>query len=149
MARKSAELELALKELELSARRVEQEVEALRRQAGLDEATQKQERQRTRAALQLEEERSKADAARAEREVALLKARRAVENDLSEGRVKERLIERLPEIAAALPRPEELRAVNINADGGGVGSLPSFIAGALGLAEGVRKQHTTGNGAPI
>jgi hypothetical protein len=78
----------------------------------------------------------------------LLKARRAVENDLSAGRVKERLIERLPENAAALPRPEELRAVSINADGGGVGSLPSFIAGALGLAEGVRKQDTTGNGAP-
>jgi hypothetical protein len=148
MARKSAELELALKELELSARRIEQEIEALRRQAGLDEARQEQERQRTRAGLQLEEERSKADAARAEREVALLKARRAVENDLSEGRVRERLIERLPEIAAALPRPEELHAVNINTDGGGAGPLLSFIAGALGLAEGVRKEHTTSNGAP-
>jgi hypothetical protein len=80
--------------------------------------------------------------------VALLKARRAVENDLSEGRVKERLIDRLPEIAAALPRPEELRAVSINADGGGAGPLLSFIAGALGLAEEVRKEHTTSNGAP-
>jgi hypothetical protein len=54
MARKSAELELALKELELSARRIEQEVEALRRQAGFDEARLAQERQRTLAALQLD-----------------------------------------------------------------------------------------------
>ncbi len=148
MARKSAELELTLTELELSARRIEQEVAAIRRQAGLDEARQEQERQRTLAALRLEEERSKADAARAEREVALLKARRAVENDLSEGRVKERLIERLPEIAAALPKPEELRAVSINADGGGAGPLLSFIAGALGLAGDVRNKPTTSNGAP-
>jgi hypothetical protein len=67
---------------------------------------------------------------------------------LSEGRVQERLIERLPEIAAALPRPEELRAVSINADGGGAGPLLSFIAGALGLAADVRKEHLTGNGTP-
>src|SRR5205085_6797433 len=36
MARRAAALELALKELELEARRVEQEDESLRRQAGLD-----------------------------------------------------------------------------------------------------------------
>ena len=80
MARKAAEL--ALKELDLSAQRVEAEIELIRRQAGLDEARHEQERRRTLASLQLEEERSKAEAARGEREVALLKARRAVENDL-------------------------------------------------------------------
>jgi hypothetical protein len=147
MARKSAELELELKELELSARRIEQEVEAIRRQAGLDEVRQEQDRRRTLAALQLEEDRSKAEAARAEREVLLLKARRAVENELSEGYVKVRLIERLPEIAAALPRPEELRAVSINADGSGAGSLLSFLAGVLGLTAEARKEHATSNGA--
>ena len=144
MARKSAELELALKELELSTQRVEQEIEAIRRQAGLDAARQEQERRRALAALQLEEERSKADAARAEREVALLKARRAVDNDLSEGHVKERLIERLPEIAAALPRPEEFRTVSIGADGGGAGPLLGLIAGVLGLAEDARKKARGG-----
>ena len=147
MARKSAELELALKELELSAQRVAQEIESIRRQAGLDEAKQEQERRRTLAALQLEEERSKADAARAERDVALRKARRAVANDLSEARVKERLIDRLPQIAAALPKPEELRTVSVGADGGGMGPLLGFLAGALGLAEGARKKHAAGNGA--
>ncbi len=147
MARKSAELELALKEMELSARRVEPEVEAIRRQAVLDEAGHEQERRRTLALLQREEERSQADAVRAEREVGLLKARRAVENDVSEARVKERLIERLPEIAASLPKPAEMRAISVSADSGGAGSLLGFIAGALGLTDDARKKHATGNGA--
>ena len=140
-------VELALKELELSAQRVEQEIAALRRQTELDEARHEQVRRETLATLQLEEERSKAAAARAEREVALLRARRAVENDLSEGHVRERLIDRLPEIAAALPKPEELRAVSITGDGGAVGPLLGFLASALGLAEDAWKKHTTSNGA--
>jgi hypothetical protein len=147
MARKAAELELVLKELELAAQRVEKEIESIRRQAGLDDARHEQERRRTLASLQLEEERSKAEAARAEREVAVMKARRAVENDLSEGHVREHLIERLPEIAAALPKPEELRAVSISGDGGGVGPLLGFLASALGLAEDAWKKHATSNGA--
>jgi hypothetical protein len=148
IARKTAEMELALKELELYAQRVEQEIDSLGRQAGLDAARQEQERGRTLAALQLEEERSRADTVRAEREIGLLKARRAVENELSEGHVRERLIDRLPEIAAALPKPGELRAVNITGGEGGAGSLLGFIAGALGLAEDAWKKHTTSNGAP-
>jgi hypothetical protein len=147
LARKAAELELALKELELSAQRVEKEIEAIRRQAGLDEARHEQERRRTLASLQLEEDRSKGEAARAEREVAVLKSRRAVENDLSEGHVRERLIERLPEIAASLPKPEEFRAVSITGDGGGAGPLLGFLASALGLAEDAWKKHTTSKGA--
>jgi hypothetical protein len=145
MARKAAELELALKELELAAQRVEQEVAAVRRQAALDEAQHEQERRRALAALQLEEERSKAEAARRERELTLLKAQRAVENDLSEANVKARLVERLPEVAAAL-KPEELRAVSIG-DGGGAGSLLGFVAGALGLAEDALKKRAATNGA--
>jgi flotillin len=148
VARKAAELELALKELELSASRVEREIESIRRQAGLDEAKQDQERRRTLAALQLEDECSKAQAARAEREVALLKARREVENDLSEGRIKEQLIERLPEIAAALPKPAEFRAVSITTDGSGAGPLLGFIAGALGLAEAIQKKKAPSHDHP-
>jgi hypothetical protein len=145
MARQAAGLELTLKGLELEARRVAQEIESLRRQAGLDEAKHDQERRRTLAALQLDEERSKADAARGEREVTLLKARRTVENDLSEAFVKGRLIEQLPEIAAAL-KPEELRSVSIGSDGA-AGSLLGFLAGALGLAETALKKQTTSNGS--
>jgi hypothetical protein len=146
MARKAAELELALKELELAAQRVEREADAIRRQAGLDEAKQEQDRRRTLGGLQLDEERSKAEAARRERELTLLKARRAVENDLSEACVKARLVKRLPEVAAAL-KPEELRAVSIGGEGGGAGPLLSFLAGALGLAEDALKKRPGTNGA--
>jgi len=146
MARKAAELELTLKGLELEAKRVEQEIESIRRQAGFDEAKHEQERRQVLAALQLEEERSKAEAARGERQVALLKSRRAVENDLSELFVKARLIERLPEVAAAL-KPEELRAVSISGEGGGAGPLLGFVAGALSLAEDVLKKRAASNGS--
>jgi hypothetical protein len=145
MARKAAELELTLKGLELEAKRVEQEIESIRRQAGLDEARHEQERRQALAALQLEEERSKAEAVRRERELALLKTRRVVENDLSEMFVKARLIERLPEVAAAL-KPEELRAVSIHGDGGGAGPLLGFLAGALGLADDALKKRAASNG---
>jgi flotillin len=146
MTRKATELELTLKELELEAQRIEQEIESLRRRTGLDEAKHDQERRHALAALQLEEERSKAEAVRREREVALLKARRAVENDLSEVFVKERLIQRLPEIAAAM-KPEEMRTVSIG-DGGNAGPLLGFLAGALGLAEDALKKRAASNGAP-
>jgi flotillin len=146
VARKAAALELALKDLELEARRLEQEIEASRRRAKLDEARAEQERARTLAALQVEEDRSKAEGTRAERELALFKARRAVENELSDGDVRARLIERLPAIAQALPKPEELRAVNITGDGGGMGTLVGFLASALGLVD-ARKAQPPANGA--
>jgi hypothetical protein len=146
-ARKAAALELTLKDLELEARRIEQEIESARRQARLEEARNEQERARTLAALQRDEERSKAEAVRAERELAALKARRAVENDLSEGYVKARLIERLPEIAQALPKPEELRAVTVSGDGGGLGALVGFVAGALGVAEDALRRRAAANGS--
>jgi hypothetical protein len=146
MARKAAGLELALKELELAGQRVEQEIEAIRQQTGLDDAKHEQERKQAMAALQLEEERSKAEAARRERELTLLKAQRAVENDLSEAYVRSRLVERLPEVAAAL-KPEELRSVSISGDGGGAGPLLGFVAGALGLAEDALKKRAASNGA--
>jgi hypothetical protein len=145
MARKAAELELALKDLELAGQRVGQEVEAVRGHAALEEAKHEEERRRTLAALQVEEERSKAEAARGERELALLKARRVVENDISEAYVKARLIERLPEVAAAL-KPGELRAVSVSSADGCAGPLLGFLAGALGLAEDALKTRVPSNG---
>ena len=52
-----------------------------------------------------------------ERDVANLKARRAVENDLSENLVKARMIASLPDVAAKLPVPKELKSVSISGDG--------------------------------
>ena len=48
-----------------------------------------------------------------------MKARRVVENDVSEPHLRAQLISRLPELAAAMPKPDELKAVSINGDQGG------------------------------
>lgn len=147
LALKAAALERALKDLELEAQHLEVEAEAVRRRMRLDEVRREQERARALAELQLAEERSKARAARAERRLALQKAERAVANDLSDNHLRSRLIERLPEVAQALPKPEELRTVTILGDGGATAPLVGFLAGALSLAEDVlAKRATTGNG---
>lgn len=149
-ARKAAELELALTDLELAGRRVAQEVEAERRQAGLDAARAERARAAAAAGLDVEELRSQAQAARAERDVALFKARRAVENDLSDNHVRAQLVARLAEVAEALPRAEEQRTVNISSGGSGepASALLGFLAGALGLAgDALRKPTQNGDGA--
>jgi hypothetical protein len=148
MARKTAEMELALKEFELAARRSEQEIEALRHQAKLDAVKAEQERAQAAAAIAVEDLRFQAQSARTERDLALFQSRRAIENDLSESHVKAQIIAKLPEIAAALPQPEELRTVHIssNGDGGAVTTLLGFLSGTLGLAEDAFRRHGQVNG---
>jgi hypothetical protein len=147
MARQTAALELALKEFELAGRRVESEVEGVRQQVRLDEARAGQERARATGEIEVEELRSKAQAACTERELALLQTRRAIENNLSDGHVKAQLIAKLPEIAESLPRPEELRTVNISSDGdGALTGLLGFVAAALNLAgDGLKRKPGQGN----
>jgi hypothetical protein len=136
-----AELDLALQQLELEGRRLAPELEAIRRQVELDRARADQERARSGAAIELENMTHQAAAARAERDVALARLRRDVENDLTEPHLKAQLIARLPEIATALPRPDELRAINIGGDPAGPApSLLGFLAALLHLADGARKQ---------
>jgi hypothetical protein len=144
MARKAAELELALKDLELTAQRFERELAALPQQRQRDAAEAEREQARAAAAVAVEDVRFQAQAARTERRLGLLKTRRGIENELSEGHVKAQLIARLPEIAATLPKPAELRTVQITSDGdgGAAGSLLGFLAGALGLAEDGRSRRT-------
>src|SRR5262249_17580950 len=76
-------------------------------------------------------------------ELKLFQARRAVENDLTDSHVKAQLIARLPEIAAALPQPAELRTVNISSagNGGTLSTLLGFLAGALDLAQDAVNAH--------
>jgi hypothetical protein len=63
--------------------------------------------------------------------------------------MKAQLIARLPEIAAALPKPEELHAINIASDQGGTtASLVGFLASMLHLAENTLRRPEPPNGAP-
>jgi hypothetical protein len=146
-ARKEAELELALHQLDTESRRVAQELTALRQQAELDRSKEEQQRLRTAAAIDVENLGHAAQSARTERELALFKVRREAENELSEQHVKAQLIARLPEIAAALPKPEELRSISIASDHGGTTtSLVGFLASLLQVAEGALKRPEQANG---
>jgi hypothetical protein len=146
-ARQGAEQELALRQFELETQRRSAELATIQGQVELDRARAEQERLRSAAAVELETFVHQAQAARSERDLELLKVRRAVENDLSEPHVRAQLIARLPEVAAALPKPEELRAVSVTSgSGGGADGLLGFLAGVLGLTEGARNHSASANG---
>jgi hypothetical protein len=146
-ARRQAELDLVLQQFELAAQRIARELEASHREAELDRAQAERLRARTAASVDIENLVHEGTTARAERDLTVFQQRRQAENDLSEGHVRSQLIARLPEIAASLPRPEELRAVSIGADGGTAGSLLGFLAGVLEVADNLRKRPTEANGA--
>jgi SPFH domain / Band 7 family len=65
--------------------------------------------------LELAREQLRADVTHTEalREVELDRARRAVENDVSEARLRELLVESLPEVAERMPKPAELKQINL------------------------------------
>lgn len=138
-AARSAELELVLQRLELEQRRVNAELESLRRQIDLERAKAELEEAKTKAMIQIENVSHQARTEREGRDVEVLRARRVVENDVSEPHLRAQLIARLPEVAAALPKPEELRMVSINGDQGGAAQLVGFLSGLLHVTDGALK----------
>lgn len=134
-AAKQAALDLALKDLELEARRVDAAGAGVRGQMAFDAATAERLRAQAEAELAVEELRSQAAAARAGHDLATLRTRRAIENDISDARLRARLIDQLPEIARSLPKPDELRAVNVSSGDGGSGAnaLAGLLASLLHL----------------
>jgi flotillin len=144
-ARSSADDELAAQRHELAAHTVARELEQVRRDLDLEKARAELERARTGAAVEREDLVHHAQSARAEKDVALFKLRRAAENEMSEQFVRARLIERLPEIARELPRPDELRAISVGPDAGGT-SLAGVLTALLSLAEGALKRPAASNG---
>src|SRR5262249_60947285 len=106
---REAELGLKLPEVEGEKRRIAEELAAVQRQIDLEKAKAEQERLRAEAAAAVEDVTHRAKAAREERDVELFRRRREAENVLSEEHVRARLAERLPEIAAALPKPYGLK----------------------------------------
>ena len=143
-AKREAELDLALKTLEIVRSKVEAEVSTITQQKKLDTAAAERTRANMEAQVALEELKSKAAAAIAERDVAQLKARRAVENDVSENLVKARMIATLPDVASKMPVPKELKSVSISGgEGGGpAANLTGLMASMMALIDG-----KNGNGA--
>lgn len=136
-AKREAELDLALKSLEIVRRKVEAEIETLTQQKKLDTAAAERTRAIAELQVALEELKSKAAAAIAERDVAQLRARRAVENDVSENLVKARMIATLPDVAAKMPVPKELKSVSISGDTSGpAANLTGLMASLMSLIDG-------------
>ncbi len=143
-ARAAADEELALQEHELAARAAGRELEATRRQVELETARAELAKAQAAATVERDNLVHAGESARKERDLALYGQQRAVENDLSEQHVKAQLVARLPEIAAALPKPEELRSISVNGDG--AAALTGMLAGLMQAVEGALKGKATTNG---
>jgi regulator of protease activity HflC (stomatin/prohibitin superfamily) len=142
-ARRQADEDLAKQQHELEAQRIEREKEAAGRSLELERARAELEKLRSMLTIERQDVEHKAASARAERDVEVFAKRRAAENELSEWHVKAQLIARLPEIAQAMPRPDELRAINVG--GEGAATVTGLLAGVTQLVEGL-VHRSNGNG---
>lgn len=142
-ARRIADEELALQQHDLEAKRAARELESTERLLGLEKARAGLEKSRAVAVIERDDLDHQARAGREERDVELLSKRRAIENEQSEAYVRAQLIARLPEIAQAMPKPDELRAVSVNGDG--ATALTGLVAQLMGVIEGALP-HGSGNG---
>lgn len=134
-AKQQGEMELALHRMEMEERRLKAEVATIAQQKAHDLAEADRKKAQAQAALALEEEASKAHTAMSERDLSLLKAKREIENQLSEANVRSQLVAKLPEIAAKLPAPKELRSVSISGDGGPASQLTGLLESVMALLE--------------
>jgi flotillin len=133
-AQREAELELTLQRLEIEGRRHLAEIESLRRQQELDQVEAGSAEAKTQAEIRVKNLSHQAEVERAGRDVELLRARRAVENDVTDGYLRDRLIARLADVASALPKPTELRTVTV--DGlGAANPLVGFLVSLLSVAD--------------
>jgi hypothetical protein len=141
-ARRQADEELAVQQHQLEAQSIAREHEAIARQLDLERARAELERLRTTTTIDRDNLEHQARSTREERDVELFGRRRAAENELSEALLRSQLVARLPEIAAAMPQPQELRSINVGGDG--AASLTGLLAGLLGMVEGLGRRN--GNG---
>jgi flotillin len=130
MIRRDKDQEMALKEISLEIERTQ---ERLRQ---IQEATKVQEAEAQRQLLQAKAEIGKEDltfhSGQQRRAVKLEndERERTIDNLISPRRVDLALIDNLPKIAAALPKPDHLKQVQLNSGSGDtVGGLLSLIAG--------------------
>lgn len=133
-AQKEAELELALHQLDVQKRRITEELESVRRAMELERVEAERERLRATNAVEVENVAHAGRCGREERDLTLFERRRTAENALTPEHVRAQLIARLPEVAAALPRADEMKAISIGGDGAST-SLVGFLAGAMSLLE--------------
>ncbi len=130
--RQRLERETELKKLDSQYALFAQERDAqLQRQA--QEAELARNRQERLAQLELEEATNKVRLALAEKETEIARLRQEAENLVNQGSLANRLIGRLPELAAQMPEVHELKILQTGNDG--YDSLAAFLARVMALAE--------------
>ncbi len=140
VARQRGELELAAQGLQILRERAEAELEILAHRRRLADAAADRDKSAAEQALALDELRSRAKAAIEEREIAAFRARRQVENELSDGLLKSQLVSALPEIAGKLPAPAELKSITLSGDGGGAAALAGLVSSLMAFLDRERKE---------
>jgi hypothetical protein len=138
-AAREAELELELQRLEIEGRRLGADLESLRRQQEIERVETAGVEAKTQAENRIKDLSHQSEVARSTRDVELLRARRTVENDVTDGYLRDRLIAELAHVAAQMPKPTELRTVTV--DGGGANPLLGFVAGLLNVAETLKSKN--------
>ncbi|MGL4554374.1 MAG: SPFH domain-containing protein [Gemmataceae bacterium] len=133
-ARRLADEALEVQLHELEAALAVRELEDVRRALELERAKAELEQLRARLTIDRENLEHQARSARDERDVEVLTKRRAVENQVSDGLVRARLIDKMPEIAAAMPAAAELRQITVSGDGSS--ALTGLVAQLLASVEG-------------
>jgi hypothetical protein len=136
-AHNEAQLELDLQALELEKQRLAAEITKIQQQMKLNEAEARLAKAQTTAELEVEDLRYQTQVKHEEQNLAIHKAQRAIENDLSEPHIQAQLIAKLPEIAEQLPAPEKQRTTIISSDSkdGTLNPLLSFVTSVLSMVE--------------
>ncbi|MBN1887544.1 MAG: hypothetical protein JW850_06125, partial [Thermoflexales bacterium] len=159
--RKALEVEQALKEMAEETRLAENRLEAERLRIERDttfkkldaelallaheqdallaqrvqEATLARTRQERLAQLELEEATNRVELELEEKQVGIARLQQEVENLVNELSLKDRLIEKLPELAAHMPEVHELKVLQTGPSDGAFDTLAAFLAKLLALAE--------------
>jgi len=137
IARREAELALALRAFELTEQKVVAELDTVGAEKRLEAARAEQTRLAAEHEAAVAELRAASRAAVAKRGAEALQAQRDVENDVSEGLLRARLVAALPEIASKLPAPAELKTIAISSDGGSpaAANLTGLLASLMALLD--------------
>ncbi|MBN2494989.1 MAG: hypothetical protein JXR96_10395 [Deltaproteobacteria bacterium] len=125
IAKRQSELDLKLESLQMDRQRCEAETKQAEVQRRLDAANGALAKARAEDEEIVEDLHHTASAARSRQDLDLLQLRRRVENELSDHLAAIKLFEHLPAIAQALPKPDELRCVQI---GGQTDGLAASLA---------------------
>ncbi len=129
LTRQEADLELYLKEMEAKRQRIAGEVETLRAEEEKARTQGETEMARARAETAARDFLHEAECERLKADVEIARLKRHVENDLSGNLLASQLVTQLPEVARALPKPDELRSVSVSTGASGLTDpLVQFIA---------------------